>query len=46
MHALAQVERLPARYSLFTGGIGVALYVADCIDARARFPIVDGLDNA
>ena len=46
MHALAQVEQLPARYSLFTGGIGVALYVADCIDARARFPIVDGLDNA
>jgi hypothetical protein len=46
MHALAQVEQLPARYSLFTGGIGVALYVTDCIDARARFPIVDGLDNA
>jgi lantibiotic modifying enzyme len=46
MHALAQVERLPPRYSLFTGGIGVALYVADCIDAQARFPIVDGLDNA
>jgi hypothetical protein len=46
MHALAQVEQLPSRYSLFTGGIGVALYVADCIDARARFPIVDGLDNA
>jgi hypothetical protein len=46
MHALAQVEQLPARYSLFTGGIGVALYAADCIDARARFPIVDGLDTA
>ena len=46
MHALAQVERLPPRYSLFTGGIGVALYVADCIDGRAHFPIVDGLDNA
>ena len=46
MHALAQVEKLPARYSLFTGGIGVALYVADCIDAHARFPIVDGLDNS
>jgi Lanthionine synthetase C-like protein len=45
MHALVQVEQLPARYSLFTGGIGVALYVADCIDAQARFPIVDGLDN-
>jgi len=46
MHALEQVEHLPARYSLFTGGIGAALYAADCIDARARFPIVDGLDNS
>jgi hypothetical protein len=46
MHALAQVEHLPARYSLFTGGIGAALYAADCIDARARFPIVDGLDDS
>jgi hypothetical protein len=46
MHALAQVEALPARYSLFTGGIGAAIYAADCIDARARFPIVDGLDDS
>jgi hypothetical protein len=46
MHALAQVERLPDRYSLFTGGIGAALYAADCIDARARFPVVDGLDDS
>jgi hypothetical protein len=45
MHALAQVEQLPPRYSLFTGGVGAALYAADCLDARARFPIVDGLDN-
>ena len=34
-----------ARYSLFTGGIGAAIYAADCLDARARFPIVDGVDN-
>jgi hypothetical protein len=46
MHALAQVEQLPARYSLFTGGVGAALFAADCIDARARFPIVDGLDDS
>jgi lantibiotic modifying enzyme len=46
MHALAQVERLPPRYSLFTGGVGAALYVADCLDARACFPIVDALDSA
>jgi hypothetical protein len=42
MHALAQVERLPGRYSLFTGGVGAALYAADCLDARARFPVLDG----
>jgi Lanthionine synthetase C-like protein len=46
MHALGQVEQLPSRYSLFTGGIGAALYAADCLDARARFPIVDGMDTA
>jgi hypothetical protein len=41
MHALEQVERMPSRYSLFTGGIGVALYAADCIEARAQYPITD-----
>jgi hypothetical protein len=46
MHALQQVEQLPARYSLFTGGIGAALFAADCIATRARFPIVDGLDDS
>jgi Lanthionine synthetase C-like protein len=46
MHALEQVEHLPARYSLFTGGIGAALYAADRADAPACFPIVDGLDNS
>ena len=46
MHALGQVEQLPSRYSLFTGGIGAALYAADCLAARARFPIVDGMDGA
>jgi Lanthionine synthetase C-like protein len=41
MHALEQVERMPRRYSLFTGGIGVALYAADCVDAHTRYPITD-----
>ena len=41
MHALEQVERMPGRYSLFTGGIGVAIYAADCVDARTRYPITD-----
>ena len=41
MHALEQVERMPSRYSLFTGAIGVAIYAADCIDARPNYPILD-----
>lgn len=41
MHALEQVDRMPSRYSLFTGGIGTALYAADCIDARTQYPILD-----
>jgi lantibiotic modifying enzyme len=43
VHALEQVERGDGRYSLFTGDVGVALYAADCLDARAIFPIVDEL---
>jgi hypothetical protein len=42
VHALEQVERRGrGRYSLFTGDIGVALYAADCIDARATYPVTD-----
>jgi plasmid stability protein len=41
MHALEQVEQMPARHSLFTGGLGVALYAADCIDAHTRYPIME-----
>jgi hypothetical protein len=41
MHALEQVERMPSRHSLFTGGVGVALYAADCLDGRAEYPIMD-----
>jgi hypothetical protein len=44
MHALAQVEALPPRYSLFTGGVGVAVYLAACIDADARFPTLERWD--
>jgi lantibiotic modifying enzyme len=43
MHALEQVERRGhGRYSLFTGDVGVALYAADCLAARADYPIVHG----
>ena len=41
IHALEQVERMPSRYSLFTGGVGVALYAADCADVRAHYPFFD-----
>ena len=41
VHALEQVDRLPARYSLFTGALGTALYAADCLDARSAYPIMD-----
>jgi hypothetical protein len=41
VHALEQVARMPPRHSLFTGGIGVAIYVADCIEARAEYPVMD-----
>jgi hypothetical protein len=46
MHALEQVSRLRAergrgRYSLWTGDIGVALFAADCVDARTSYPVLD-----
>jgi lantibiotic modifying enzyme len=44
MHALAQSLASPPRHSLFTGEVGVALFAADCIAARARFPLLDGTD--
>ena len=41
MHALQQVERRESRYALWTGDVGVALFASDCIDARARYPILE-----
>jgi lantibiotic modifying enzyme len=46
VHALDQVRRQRAergrgRYSLFTGDLGVALYLADCLDARTAYPLLD-----
>jgi hypothetical protein len=41
MHALEQVERMPPRHALFTGGLGVAVYTADCIEAHTEYPIMD-----
>ena len=46
VHALGQAERLRAangrgRYSLWTGDVGTALFAAACLDADARYPIID-----
>jgi hypothetical protein len=46
VHALGQADRMATvngrrRYSLFTGDVGTALFAAACLDADARFPIVD-----
>lgn len=39
-HALDQVERSPGRYSLWTGGVGAAIFAADCLEARTRYPFL------
>jgi hypothetical protein len=44
VHALEQVRRKPPRYSLWTGDIGVALYAADCLEGRSRYPVLEGWD--
>jgi lantibiotic modifying enzyme len=41
VHALAQAARMPSRYSLWTCGVGAALFAADCVDARAAYPFLD-----
>jgi hypothetical protein len=46
MHGIAQSEAHAAqygqrRYSLWTGDPGFAIYLWDCINARAAFPTVD-----
>jgi hypothetical protein len=41
VHALAQAARMPGRYSLFTGGGGTALFGAACVEADARYPVLE-----
>jgi Lanthionine synthetase C-like protein len=41
VHAVEQVQRRESRYSLSTGDVGVALFASDCLDARARYPVVE-----
>ena len=49
VHALEQTLRLRqkrgrGRHSLWTGDLGVALYAADCLDARTSYPVLEGWD--
>ncbi len=44
MHAAGQVERSRSndgrgRYTLWTGDLGTALYLADCIEGRGEPPV-------
>lgn len=44
VHAISQVERVRAahgkgRHSLWTGDLGTALYLADCVDGAGRLPL-------
>ena len=42
MRALDQVaRRSQGRYSLWTGDVGVALFVAECIEAGNELPVFD-----
>ena len=46
MHAIAQSEARAAevglrRYSLWTGDLGLACYLWDCVQAKAQFPSLD-----
>jgi lantibiotic modifying enzyme len=45
MHAIAQVGREvsegPERHALWTGDLGLAVYLADCLTGAAQFPTLD-----
>ncbi|MBT4644847.1 MAG: lanthionine synthetase [Deltaproteobacteria bacterium] len=46
MHSIEQYELSKelygqGRYSLWTGDVGLAIYLSDCIQAQARFPTID-----
>jgi lanthionine synthetase-like protein len=49
VHALEQAaagrgERGRGRYSLWTGDVGVAVFAADCLLARTRYPVLEDWD--
>ena len=39
-HALGQVERAEGRYALWTGGVGAAVFAADCLEGKTRYPVL------
>jgi hypothetical protein len=46
MHAIGQMEREAARqghvrHSLWTGDLGLAIYLRDCLEERSEFPALD-----
>jgi hypothetical protein len=41
VHALEQCAAGPGRFSLWTGDPGVALFAADCLDARTAYPVFE-----
>ena len=46
MHGIAQMEAASSRYgqlrySLWTGDLGFAIYLCDCLRAEAQFPTLD-----
>jgi hypothetical protein len=43
VHALEQAHRGGGRYTLFTGDVGAAFFAAACLDADARYPVLDWL---
>jgi hypothetical protein len=43
MHALERVERSEPRHSLWTGDVGVALYLRACLDGWDGMPVLDVL---
>jgi len=40
----ARLRRGRGRYSLWTGDLGVALFAADCLEAKSAYPIMESWD--
>ena len=40
-YKLAKTKYRQGRYTLWTGDIGLAIYLWDCIQSKAKFPTID-----